>query len=62
MNMTNSEMRSTSVPRETDGQDQTTPEHVTVASVSLSVLLKLKIRSRNSKIIHGRNFYWYRLI
>ena len=42
MNMTNSEMRSSSVPRETNGQDQTTPEHVTVASVSLSVLLKAK--------------------
>ena len=38
MNMTNSEWRSTSVPRETNGQDQTTPEHVTVASVSLSAL------------------------
>ena len=53
MNMTNSEMRSMSVPRETNGQDQTTPEHVTVASVSLSALLKLKICSRNSKIIQG---------
>ena len=42
MNMTNSERRSTSVPRETDGQDQTTPEHVTVASVSLSALLEAK--------------------
>ena len=31
MNMTNS----TSVPLETNGQDETTPEHVTVASVSL---------------------------
>ena len=30
--------RSTSVPRETNGQDQTTPEHVSVASVSLSAL------------------------
>ena len=38
MNMTYSEWRSTSVPRETNGQDQTTPEHVTVASVSLSTL------------------------
>ena len=38
MNMTNSEMRSTSVPHETNGQDQTTPEHVTVVSVSLSAL------------------------
>ena len=42
MNMTNSEWRSTSIPRETNGQDQTTPEHVTVASVSLSALLKAK--------------------
>ena len=42
MNMTNSERRSTSVPRETDGQDQTTPEHVTVASVSLPALLEAK--------------------
>ena len=42
MNMTNSERRSTSVPRETNGQDQTTPEHVTVASVSLSALSKAK--------------------
>ena len=38
MNMTNSERRSTSVPLETNGQDQTTHEHVTVASVSLSAL------------------------
>ena len=38
MNMTNSGRRSTSVPHETNGQDQTTPEHVTVASVSLSAL------------------------
>ena len=38
MNMTNSGRRSTSVPRETNGQYQTTPEHVTVASVSLSAL------------------------
>ena len=29
---------SMTVPRETNGQDQTTPEHVTVASVSLSAL------------------------
>ena len=35
MNITNSDMRSASDPRETNGQDQTTPEHVTVASVSL---------------------------
>ena len=38
MNKTNSERKSTSVPRETNGQDQTTHEHVTMASVSLSVL------------------------
>ena len=39
VNMTNSERRcTTSVPRETNGQDQTTPEHVSVASVSLSAL------------------------
>ena len=38
MNMTNSEGRSTSVPYETNEQDQATPEHVTVASVSLSTL------------------------
>ena len=38
MNITNSEMRSMSVPRESNGQDQTTPEHVTVASVSLFAL------------------------
>ena len=42
MNMTNSEKRSMSVRCETNGQDQTTPEHVTVASVSLSALLKAK--------------------
>ena len=60
--MTNSGRRSTSVPRETNGQDETIPEHVTLASVSLSALLRLKICSRNSKINHGRNFYWYRLM
>ena len=47
--MTNSERRSTSVPRETNRQDQIPPDHVTVASVSLSALLKAKISSRNSK-------------
>ena len=31
-----------SVPLEANGQDETTPEHVTVASVSLSALLKAK--------------------
>ena len=56
MNMTNSERRSTSVPGEANGQDQTTPDHITVASVSLSALLKAKICSRNSKNIHRRNF------
>ena len=56
MNMINSERRSTSVPRATHRQDQTTPDHVTVASVSLSGLLKAKICSRNSKNIQGRNF------
>ena len=40
MNMTNSERRSTSVCCETNGQDQPTSDHVTVASVSLSALLK----------------------
>ena len=38
MNMTNSERRSSSFPRDTNEQDQTTPEHVIVASVSLSAL------------------------
>ena len=38
MNMTNYERRSTSVPLETNGQDQTTPEYIKVASVSLSAL------------------------
>ena len=38
MNMTHSERRSTSVPRETNRQDQITPDHVTVASVSLSAI------------------------
>ena len=56
MNMMNSERRSTSVPGEADGQDQTTPDHITMASVSLSALLKAKICSRNSKNIHRRNF------
>ena len=42
MNMTNSEKRSTPVPLENNGQDETTPEHVTVGSVSLSALLKAK--------------------
>ena len=42
MNMTNSERRYTSVPLETNGKDQTTPDHLTVASVSLSALLKAR--------------------
>ena len=42
MNMTKSEKRSMSVPLETNGQHETIPEHVTVASVSLSALLKAK--------------------
>ena len=62
MDMTNSEKRSPSVPLETNGQDETTPEHVTVASASLSALLKAKNLFWNSKIIHRRNFYWYRHI
>ena len=43
-------------------EDQTAPDHVTVASVSLSALLKAKLCSRNSRIIQGRNSYWYRPI
>ena len=42
MNVTNSERMSMSVPLETNGQDETTPEHVTVASVSLYALLNAK--------------------
>ena len=60
--MRNSKRRSTPVPRETNGQDQTTPDHVTVVSVSTSALLKAKICARNSKNIHGQNFYWCQLI
>ena len=52
MNMTNSGRRSTSVSRETNKQQQPTPDHVTVVSVSLSALLKAKICSRNSKNLH----------
>ena len=65
-NMTNSERRSKSVPRETSRQDQITPDHVTVASVSLSPLLKAKICSRNSKtsmdeiFIGTYSYAWYR--
>ena len=44
MNMTNSERRSTSVPRETSGQDQTTPDHVIVAPASTSAPSKTKIK------------------
>ena len=54
MNMTNSERRSTSVPHEADGKEQTTSDHDIVASVSLSALLKARNCSRNSKNIHGR--------
>ena len=55
--MTNSEWRSTSVPRETNGQDQTTPEHVTVASVSLSALLKAK-----NSFYKSQNHLWTKLL
>ena len=48
----NSEKRSTSVALETNWQDKTTPEHVIVASVSLSARLKAKICSWNPKNIH----------
>ena len=57
MNMTNSERRSSPVPREANGQDQTTPEHVTVASVSPSALLRAKICSMNSKNILMDEFF-----
>ena len=60
--MRNSENLSSSFPCETNGEDQTTPEHVTVASVSLSALLKAKICSWISKNTNWRNFYRYRLI
>ena len=40
MNMTNSERRSTPARCETKRQYQITPGHVTMASVSLSALLK----------------------
>ena len=46
-------MRSTPVPHETNGQDLTTPDHVTMAPVSIAAA---KICSRNSKNIHGRIF------
>ena len=45
MNMTNSERRSTSVPREINRQGKITPDHVNVASVSLYALIKAKICS-----------------
>ena len=57
MNMTNSEWRSTSVSRETNGQDQTTPEHVTVASVSLSALLKAK-----NSFYRSQNHLWTKFL
>ena len=53
-----------SVPHETNGQDQITPDHVTVASVSLSALLKAKICSRSSKTSMDETFigtYPYKL-
>ena len=37
MNMTDSEKRSTSVPLEINGQDETTPEHVTVAGICVTL-------------------------
>ena len=40
---------STSIFRETNGQDQTTPERITVTSMLLSAWLKVKICSRNAK-------------
>ena len=43
---------STSIFHETNGQDQTTPERITVASMSFSALLKVKICSRNAEKIH----------
>ena len=55
--MTNSEWRSTSVPRETNGQDQTTPEHVTVASVSLSALLTAK-----NSFYKSQNHLWTKFL
>ena len=53
INMKNPE-KTSSMPSlcETNGQDQNTPEHVTVASVSLSGMLKDKNCSQNSKNIH----------
>ena len=49
VNMKTSEKRSMSVPCETNGQSQITPEYVNVAPVLLSVLLRAKTSSRNSK-------------
>ena len=57
MNMMDSEMRSTSVPREINGQDKTTPEHVTVASVSLSALLKAK-----NSFYKSQNHLWTKFL
>ena len=51
VNMRISEKTSTSVPRETNVQDQTNPENVPITSVSPFALLKAKIFSRNSKNI-----------
>ena len=49
VNMRNSQKTSTSIFHETNGKDQTTPEHVTVASMSFSALLKVKIFLRMPK-------------
>ena len=57
MNMMDSERRSTSVPREINGQDKTTPEHVTVASVSLSALLKAK-----NSFYKSQNHLWMKFL
>ena len=62
VNIRNSKERSTSAPRKINGQDQTIPEHVTIASVSLSALSKAKFCPRNSKNICWQNCYWYRII
>ena len=57
MNMMDSERRSTSVPREINGQDKATPEHVTVASVSLSALLKAK-----NSFYKSQNHLWTKFL
>ena len=55
--MMDSERRSTSVPREINGQDKATPEHVTVASVSLSALLKAK-----NSFYKSQNHLWTKFL